>query len=637
MQLLPVRNNLNLIWHETPEYVRNITSSLRKENDLYRSRPVAMTTGTKGIESMKPALIVTAIKRTLDITAGLVGSSVFVLAYPILALLIKLESPGPILYLQSRVGIDKRSRRDGEGSQDPRRIKDVGGAVFTLGKFRSMRMDAESNGPQLCSKSGDPRVTRLGKFLRSTHLDELPQFWNVLKGEMSFIGPRPERPHFTVKYFQEIPAYRERTRMLKPGITGLSQITLGYDDSLESVMRKTHFDLIYRSSLSNFRAWFRMEAWVVVNTLRYLLNRAPLKENASLKALVSMPSLPPLPKLPGQREPAPHTVSVMASHDRSIKTKSPLVQNFLTIDVECWFHAHNLAIPKTEWEKSSTRVVDNVQTILNLLAARQTKATFFVLGWVADRFPEVVKMIAAGGHEIGTHGYFHDKITDLSPYQFEKDLEMSLNSLARLTSQKIVGHRASNFSIVSSTLWALEILARHGLEYDSSIFPIARKRYGIADYPNRMPHIVNLNNGATIREIPLSTLNLGGKALPISGGGYLRLYPYAITELFVRRRNAQGLPAMVYFHPWELDVNQNRVKVGMLKSFQHYVNLDSTAWKLDRLLQKHAFTSIRENLETEPMQALLALNPVEARSAFAQPYPNENVGSISTSSEVIFS
>ena len=394
--------------------------------------------------------------------------------------------------------------------------------------------------------------------------------------------------------------------MVKPGITGLAQITLGYDDSLESVVRKTHLDLTYQASLLSLKSWIRMEMWVLANTFKYLLNRKPLSEFVT--SLPSQNNSQPLLESRGLRV---HK-STPITQIKFIPPENP-VQHFLTVDVECWFHAHNLSIPKSEWNEKSSRVENNVRRILDLLLVQKTKATFFVLGWVADRYPEVVRMIDAGGHEIGTHGYHHDKITDLSPYQFEKDLEMSLNSLAKITNQKIVGHRASNFSVVESTLWALEILERHGITYDSSIFPVARKRYGIGNYPNPMPHTINLERGRSIREIPLSTLNMGGKGLPMSGGGYLRLYPYFVTERFLQHRTRQGLPAMVYFHPWELDAAQDRMNVGMIKSFQHYVNLSTTEWKIDRLVNQFEFTSIQEALETSKIKRLLKTNPVQIR------------------------
>ncbi|MDB5049156.1 MAG: polysaccharide deacetylase [Fibrobacteres bacterium] len=595
--------------------------------------------GAEGETNMKPSTAVSALKRTLDIAVGLAGTTAFLLAYPILALLIKLESEGPALYSQSRVGLDKRG---GGRREDSRRATDVGGKPFTICKFRTMSADAEKNGPQLCVKGHDPRVTRLGRFLRSTHLDELPQFWNVLKGEMSFIGPRPERPHFTVRYFREIPDYRERTRHVKPGITGLSQIVLGYDDSLESVVKKTHFDLAYRASMFSLTSWIRMEFWVLFNTVRYLVKRGPLTESARLPALAELVSENPgrariaMVRHRGTLKPAMVLAkSTGPAHEQVTRSEAPIspsraergvasqlrseapISNFFTIDVECWFHAHNLHMPRSAWDGSKTRVVENVHRILNLLAAHDSKATFFVLGWVADRFPEVVRMIDIAGHEIGTHGYHHEKVTDMTPYQFEKDLDMSLNALTRYTSQKIIGHRASNFSIVDSTLWALETMSRYGIEYDSSIFPVKRKRYGIPSYPNRMPHVIDLGNGASIKEVPLSVADIGGKTLPISGGGYLRLYPHAVTDLYIRHQNRQGRPAMLYFHPWELDVEQKRIATGRLESFQHYVNLDTTEWKLDKLLQRHSFTSVKENLASGSIKAMLASHTVSAR--FARP------------------
>ncbi len=582
---------------------------------------------------MKTSKTVATLKRTLDVAVGLVGTLVYLAAYPVLALLIKLESPGPVIYRQTRVGRDSRTSLGRLG--DSRRVADVGGKPFTISKFRTMGRDAEKNGPQLFDKGGDARVTRIGRFLRSTHLDELPQFWSVLKGDMSFIGPRPERPHFTVKYFREIPLYRERTRGLKPGITGLSQIVLGYDDSLESVARKTHFDLAYRASMASLRSWLRMEAWILGNTVRYLLQRAPLTEAKAGLALAGLASgsfgepRMAMVRHRGHIRPTLVLASLPESQDRgrgagegiSLPTRTgeaqarpegegERVRNFFTVDVECWFHAHNLAIPRSQWDSSPSRVAANVLRILEMLAVHRAKATFFVLGYVADRFPEVVRMIDIAGHEIGTHGYSHELVTAMGPYEFERDLDRSLNALARLSGQKVVGHRASNFSIVESSMWALDILARYGIEYDSSIFPAKRKRYGIPDYPNRMPHLIDLGGGRTIKEIPMSVAAIGGRTLPIAGGGYLRLYPLAMTEGFIRHRNRRGEPAMVYLHPWEIDTQQPRVAAGALESFQHYVGLKGAAGKLNRLLDAHPFGPVKEVLESPAMAAMLARAPV---------------------------
>jgi polysaccharide deacetylase family protein (PEP-CTERM system associated) len=251
-----------------------------------------------------------------------------------------------------------------------------------------------------------------------------------------------------------------------------------------------------------------------------------------------------------------------------------------------------------------------MERILRLFRSHDAKATFFVLGWVADRFPEVVRMIAAEGHEIGTHGYYHNLITELTPASYEEDLLKSLEAISRQTSQPIRGHRASNFTIVPSTYWALEIMARHGIEYDSSIFPIKRDRYGIPDYPNRLPHTLQLQSGLTLSEFPMSTLGVGSKFLPMSGGGYLRLFPHAVTEGFIEGCNRKGQPAMVYFHPWELDHDQRRVSVGLVKTFQHYVNIHTLEWKLNRLLQKFSFGSIREVMDTRRVRLMLGKDPV---------------------------
>ena len=188
-----------------------------------------------------------------------------------------------------------------------------------------MRLDAEKAGPQLCGKSGDARVTGLGRILRKLHLDELPQFWNVLKGDMSFIGPRPERPHFTVQYAEQIPGYLERTRGLKPGILGLAQIVNGYDDSLQSVVRKTRFDLAYRASLENFGAWLRLESWIFVNTFGYYASGKPLAQTGRFPAFalasrsgIRTPALVPSEAarpVPGFAESAPLAMAARIAED----------------------------------------------------------------------------------------------------------------------------------------------------------------------------------------------------------------------------------------------------------------------------------------------------------------------------------
>ncbi|MDB5103744.1 MAG: polysaccharide deacetylase family protein locus subfamily [Fibrobacteres bacterium] len=649
---------------------------------------------------MRPSPSVIVVKRMIDIAVGLVGTGAFLFFYPILAILIKMESPGPILYSQERVGINKRSRprEKGPDGEEPAPIRksDVGGKPFEIYKFRSMRTDAEKNGPQLAAKGIDPRVTQVGWWLRALHLDELPQFWSVLRGDMSFIGPRPERAHFTVEFGRTIPHYQNRTLWVKPGLTGLAQISLGYDEGMESVVRKTYFDYSYRASFSHFGSWARMEWWVLMNTVGYLLIK-PRKEGdtrdlASLKRVKLLNMLAHAPKKHGSthkvtawvkldsddrsmvlqgKDPSEITDRLARLSARGIKTlevcytprkdfdlddlgflvdlshrvnglggrmavrdPSPRVhrmlqeihmdkvvdlarpqsrvRNFMTVDVECWFHAYNLKekVPPSTWHLQETRIVANMERILGLFRSQEAKATFFVLGWVAERFPEIVRMIASEGHEIGTHGYYHNLITDMTPASYEEDLAKSLEAIARNYTQPVIGHRASNFTIVPSTYWALEIMAKHGLKYDSSIFPIKRDRYGIPHYPNRLPHTQHLKSGKTMMEFPMSTLGVGNKFLPMSGGGYLRLFPHVVTETFIDSCNRKGHPAMVYFHPWELDQDQRRVSVGLVKTFQHYVNQHSLEWKLNRLMQKFAFTSIRDSMATRRVQVMLRRNPV---------------------------
>lgn len=651
---------------------------------------------------MRPSLSVLACKRALDLAGGLLGLLIFIATFPIVALLIRSESPGPALYRQVRVGVNRRGRRTG-GPLPPeaqaagdRRHEDVGGRPFSIWKYRTMRLDAEAAGPQLCAKGGDPRITRVGRWLRALHIDEIPQFMNVIKGEMSLIGPRPERPHFTRLYAETLPHYADRTHHIRPGLTGLSQILLGYDDTPDSVVRKSHYDLSYRASFCSLACWIRMEAWVFANTFIYLLKRPTfdgdaIRDPEGLRRAKLLPflgrSLAPASgrrtfvtvSFDGSARPVvlsgtsgaeltghlegldlggmscpevyvrpggaldledmgflvrlAHAVKgrggriCLRSPDHQVRRmlkemhldsvveverEASTARNFLTVDVECWFHAYHMrgVAPKCTWHEQPHRVVRNVERLLELMRAHRATGTFFVLGWVADRYPEVVRMIDREGHEIGTHGYHHDLITEMTPAQFEEDLVRSLEAIGRSTSQRIRGHRASNFSVVTSTLWALEILARHGLEYDSSVFPFARARYGIDGYPNPLPHTVELPEGGRLLEFPMSVLKWGNRTLPIAGGGYFRLYPRRLTEGYIEAMNRRGIPAMVYLHPWEIDAEQKRQDLGLWKGFQHYVNLDRTETRLNRLLQRFEFTSVADSLELPRIQGLLRRNPV---------------------------
>lgn len=268
--------------------------------------------------------------------------------------------------------------------------------------------------------------------------------------------------------------------------------------------------------------------------------------------------------------------------------------NALTIDVEEHFqvHAFEKVISRADWDGYPSRVAANTRRILRLLADQGVRATFFVLGWVADRQPELVREIAAAGHEIGTHGYWHELIYRQTADEFAADLHRSMQAIDRAArGVRLAGYRAPAFSITRQSLWALDILRQHGLQYDSSIFPLAaHDRYGIGD-ADRFANQVR--DG--LWEFPVSTVRLGKQNWPVAGGGYFRLFPLWITRQAVRRINAEGRPAVVYLHPWEFDPDQPRVaRAPRLSRFRHYVNLGKTESRLRALLQEFQFGTMRE-------------------------------------------
>lgn len=272
--------------------------------------------------------------------------------------------------------------------------------------------------------------------------------------------------------------------------------------------------------------------------------------------------------------------------------------NALTIDVEDYFHVSNFAsiIPHKNWKNYKLRVAENTKKILAILDEYNTKATFFVLGWIAERIPEVIHEIFEKGHEIASHGYTHQVLYELSPYWFRIDAARSKHILEEITGCPVNGYRAPSFSITNKTLWALKILLEEGYKYDSSIFPIQNHdRYGMPD-ANPFLHMIKLGEKDTLVEFPLSTTKLLGRRFPIAGGGYLRLFPYAFMKWGIRSINNQGFPAIVYLHPWELDTQQPRVMVDWATRFRHYGNISKTEGKLRRLLKDFKFSTIQSVL-----------------------------------------
>ena len=267
--------------------------------------------------------------------------------------------------------------------------------------------------------------------------------------------------------------------------------------------------------------------------------------------------------------------------------------NAMSIDLEDWFCVNNFAgiIPRSQWPECELRVTESTRTILKLLKARDTLGTFFVLGWVADRVPSLIREIADQGHEIGTHGYSHALVTTLSPEEFEKDLQRSIDTIARCTGEYPTGFRAPSFSITRATTWALPILRRNGILYDSSVFPIGfHPDYGIGDAP-LVPHEFH-----EVLEIPMTCVEVMGARIPCCGGGYFRLFPYAMTRQLMERCNREGRSVVFYTHPWEFDPEQPRVRTSRLKTFRHYRNLHKTADRFARMLDQFEFAPIKQTL-----------------------------------------
>jgi len=268
--------------------------------------------------------------------------------------------------------------------------------------------------------------------------------------------------------------------------------------------------------------------------------------------------------------------------------------NALTIDVEDYYHVSGFEslIRIEHWDLYESRVEQNTHRLLDLLDAYQTKATFFVLGWVVERHPHLVRAIQVRGHEVASHGYAHRRIYMQTPDEFRQETRRALRILEDTTGQRIFGYRAASYSITEASLWALEILQEEGFTYDSSIFPIHHDRYGIPGY-QRFCHVINGHAGNRLLEFPISTVRLAGSNIPIAGGGYLRLFPYALIRWGIQRINARdGQPALVYLHPWEIDPGQPRIQASALARFRHYVNLEKTEQRLIRLLQDFAFGTV---------------------------------------------
>ncbi|MEQ1575108.1 MAG: XrtA system polysaccharide deacetylase [Vicinamibacterales bacterium] len=269
------------------------------------------------------------------------------------------------------------------------------------------------------------------------------------------------------------------------------------------------------------------------------------------------------------------------------------IVNAMSVDVEDYFQvsAFDEVVPRASWEGRESRVCANTERLLALFDEAGVRSTFFVLGWVADRFPGLVRRIADGGHEIASHGYGHRLVYEQTPAEFREDVRRSKAALESTTGTRVRGYRAPSYSVVDRSLWALDVLIEEGLEYDASIFPIYHDRYGIPDAP-RHAHVMT-RSGGSIVEAPGSTVRIGRMNLPIAGGGYFRMLPYALTRWGINRLNdVESRPAIFYLHPWEIDPGQPRIKAGSVSTIRHYRNLHKTEGRLRALLRDFRFSTI---------------------------------------------
>ena len=259
------------------------------------------------------------------------------------------------------------------------------------------------------------------------------------------------------------------------------------------------------------------------------------------------------------------------------------IKNALTIDVEDYFQVSAFApyIPRDQWNSRECRVERNVERILHMLDDYDTKATFFTLGWIAERYPHLVTRIVDGGHELASHGYGHERACDLSEEAFFRDIDSAKKLLEDLSGHEVKGYRAPSFSISKGNLWAFECLERAGYRYSSSIYPIKHDHYGMPDAP-RFAHQVRTG----LLEVPVTTARFFDRNWPASGGGYFRLMPYGMSRWLLQRVNQQDRQSAVfYFHPWEIDEAQPRIDgINAKTRFRHYVNLNKTEARIRRLL-----------------------------------------------------
>lgn len=268
------------------------------------------------------------------------------------------------------------------------------------------------------------------------------------------------------------------------------------------------------------------------------------------------------------------------------------VKHAFSIDLEDWYHG--MELPFDQWKGKEDRLRKGTDVVLQLLDETNSKATFFTLGWIAEQYPELMKEIADAGHEIGSHGFNHEKVYDLSPDEFRDELKRTKDALEKASGKEVKGHRSPFFSVTAKSLWALDVLKECGFEYDCSISPVKTWRYGISGCPEQVFTVKE--NG--LIEFPVSTFKFLNKQLGI-GGAYFRIFPYFMTNGALKRKENEGYPAMFYAHPWEYDPTHPKIDEMEFKAgLTHYFNLNGMAARTKKMLSQYEFTTVAEVLDS---------------------------------------
>jgi polysaccharide deacetylase family protein (PEP-CTERM system associated) len=277
------------------------------------------------------------------------------------------------------------------------------------------------------------------------------------------------------------------------------------------------------------------------------------------------------------------------------------ILNAFCIDLEEWFHVCEASTPydnPSSWNTAPSLVVKDTEVIMRLLDERKSKATFLTVGWVAERYPDLIKRLSDAGHEIGCHSYFHRLVYTLSPEEFERDMERALTVLRQASGQPVTAFRAPGFSMKPECFWAYPILRKHGITVDVSVVPAPRDHGGIDGF-NRDPIVLHTKTGS-LKVFPVSIMSVFGKRVPFSGGGYLRLFTKPVIRYGFQQNHREGRPVMTYIHPREINPQQPRLDLSRLKSFKYYVNIDTAEDKLRWLLRTYRFGTVSEVLATIP-------------------------------------